>query len=107
MVLDQECRVSGLIFWITEIRWLGEEEVEVDGGYQEASESAAGNIYRLEKREGRWEVEDGATVREVLDTIRLDWTILWIVINGRMSGKQTMLHEGDALRITPVVGPVG
>lgn len=57
--------------------------------------------------EGRWEVEDGATVREVLQTIRLDWTILWIVINGKTSGKQSLLHEGDFLRITPVVGMVG
>jgi hypothetical protein len=57
--------------------------------------------------EGHWEIEDGATVREVLKTIRLDWTILWIVINGKMSGKQSLLHEGDVLRITPVVGPVG
>ena len=57
--------------------------------------------------DGRWEIEDGATVREVLKTIRLDWTILWIVINGHMSGKQSALQDGDFLRITPVVGPVG
>ena len=57
--------------------------------------------------EGRWEIEDGATVREVLKTIRLDWTILWIVINGKTSGQQSQLHDGDFLRITPVVGPVG
>lgn len=56
---------------------------------------------------GYWEIEDGATVREVLKAIRLDWTILWIVINGKMSGKRSPLQEGDFLRITPVVGMVG
>jgi hypothetical protein len=57
--------------------------------------------------EGRWEIENGATVRDVLRMIRLDWPILWIVINGQMSGKRSLLHDGDALRITPVVGMVG
>ena len=45
-----------MIFWIEEIRWLGEYEVEVEGGYEEASESGSVNIYHLEKEDDRWEV---------------------------------------------------
>jgi hypothetical protein len=56
LVVDSESRLPGLIFWISEIRWLGENNVEVDGGYDEASESAAGNIYYVQKEDGRWEV---------------------------------------------------
>jgi len=56
LVLDRETGLSGLIFRITEIRWLSDHEVEVDGGYYEASESASGNTYSVLKRDGAWEV---------------------------------------------------
>jgi len=55
-VLDRESGRPGLIFRITEIRWLNDDEAEVDGGYQEASESATGNTYRVVKADDRWEV---------------------------------------------------
>jgi hypothetical protein len=56
LVVDTESRLPGLIFWISEIRWLGDDNVEVEGGYDEASESAAGNVYYLKREDGRWEV---------------------------------------------------
>ncbi len=55
-VLDGESGLPGLIFWISEIRWLGGDKVEAEGGYEEASESGAGNVYRLQKEDGRWGV---------------------------------------------------
>jgi hypothetical protein len=55
-VLDRESGLPSLIFGITEIRWLSDDEVEVDGGYEEASESGTGNTYRVVKEAGRWEV---------------------------------------------------
>ena len=55
-VLDRESGLPGLIFTIREIRWLSDDEVEVEGGYEEASESGAGNVYRLKKEGGRWKV---------------------------------------------------
>jgi hypothetical protein len=55
-VLDRESELPGLVFRIMEIRWLSDEEVEVEGGYEEASESGAGNMYRLEREGGHWEV---------------------------------------------------
>jgi hypothetical protein len=55
-VLDRESGLLGLIFRVTEIRWLTASEVEVDGGYEEAGESGSGNIYRVVKRQGYWEV---------------------------------------------------
>lgn len=57
-VLDRESGLPGITFCITEIRWLNDSEVEVEGGYAEASESASGNIYRVMKRNGQWEVVD-------------------------------------------------
>ena len=55
-VVDRESGQPGLIFRIREIRRLTDDEVEVDGGYDEASESATGNTYRVMKTGGRWEV---------------------------------------------------
>jgi hypothetical protein len=55
-VIDRESGLPGLIFWIEEIRWLSDYEVEVGGGYEEASESGSVNIYRLEKKGDRWEI---------------------------------------------------
>ena len=55
-VLDRESGLPGLTFRITEIRWLTADKVEVDGGYEEASESGSGNIYWVVKRQGYWEV---------------------------------------------------
>jgi hypothetical protein len=57
-VLDRESGLPGLIFRITEIRWQGDDEVEVDGGYYEASESASGNTYSVVKQGGSWQVVD-------------------------------------------------
>lgn len=55
-MLDGETGLPGLIFRITEMRWLSDDEVEVDGGYYEASESASGNTYSVVKQGGTWEV---------------------------------------------------
>ena len=55
-VLDRESGLPGLIFAIAEIRRLGDDSVEVEGGYEEASESGSVNVYHLERKSGRWEV---------------------------------------------------
>jgi hypothetical protein len=56
LVVDRETGKPGLIFWIGEIRWQSDDSVEVDGGYEEASESASGNTYHLSRAGGKWEV---------------------------------------------------
>lgn len=55
-VVDAETGAPSLIFTITEIRRLGENAAEVDGGYDEASESGSGNTYRLTRQDGSWRV---------------------------------------------------
>jgi len=55
-VLDKLTGLPGLIFRITEIRWLSDDEVEVDGGYYEASGSATGNTYSVVKEAKDWSV---------------------------------------------------
>ena len=55
-VLDRESGLPGLVFRIDEIRRPSDGKVEVDGGYEEASESAAGNIYWVVKEGELWEV---------------------------------------------------
>lgn len=55
-VLDRESGLPGLIFRITEIRWLSDHEVEVEGGYEEASESGSGNTYTVVREGEEWKV---------------------------------------------------
>lgn len=46
----------GLIFRISSIDWVDEEEAVVEGGYYEAPLSSSGNTYQVERRDGRWVV---------------------------------------------------
>ncbi|RMG51792.1 MAG: hypothetical protein D6723_10040 [Acidobacteria bacterium] len=56
-VIDKATGGKGLIFWIATIRWVNDEEVEVEGGYYEAGTSASGNLYRVVREHGRWVVK--------------------------------------------------
>jgi hypothetical protein len=53
-VFDIKTGESGLLFQIGDIRWISEEQVEVDGGYFEAGLSASGNTYYVERKNGQW-----------------------------------------------------
>ena len=53
-VRHKELGGRGLIFRISSIKWLDANTAEVDGGYYEAGLSASGNIYRVERRVGKW-----------------------------------------------------
>jgi hypothetical protein len=55
-VVDKETGLPGLAFLITDIRWVSDHQVEVDGEYREASESAAGSTYQVVKEDGQWRV---------------------------------------------------
>jgi hypothetical protein len=55
-VTDKLTGKAGLIFRVTEIRWISADEVEVTGGYYEAGLSASGNTYRVAKQQGKWKV---------------------------------------------------
>ena len=46
----------GVLLRLTEIRWIDDDTVEVDGGYHESSLNASGNTYRAERRNGEWTV---------------------------------------------------
>ncbi|HEX8139676.1 MAG TPA: hypothetical protein VF544_19100 [Pyrinomonadaceae bacterium] len=48
--------VNGLIFYVTEIEPVDEDEVEVTGGYYEADLSSSGNRYRVKRKGSRWVV---------------------------------------------------
>jgi hypothetical protein len=56
-VKDKQTGEQRLIFNVGAIRWISNTTVEVDGGYYEASESAAGSTYYLVKKDGRWIVQ--------------------------------------------------
>lgn len=60
-VRDKGTGESGIIFFLSGIRWVSEVEAEVDGGYIKSSLSASFNTYYLKKEEGKWVV-----TREVL-----------------------------------------
>jgi hypothetical protein len=48
---------DGLIFYIEEIRWINENEVEVSGGYYEGNMSSSGNKYQVVRKNGKWAVK--------------------------------------------------
>jgi hypothetical protein len=48
---------DGLIFYIEEIRWINENEVEVSGGYYEGNLSASGNKYQVVRKNGKWAIK--------------------------------------------------
>jgi len=48
---------DGLIFYIEEIRWINENEVEVSGGYYEGNLSSSGNNYQVVRKNGKWSVK--------------------------------------------------
>ncbi|MEJ7638905.1 MAG: hypothetical protein WKF75_13280 [Singulisphaera sp.] len=47
---------QGLLFEIRSMKWLGDDAVEVLGGYYEHGLSASNNLYRVERRGARWVV---------------------------------------------------
>ena len=49
-----ETNKPALIFEIESVRCVDDANCEVDGGYYEASLSASGNTYLLERRAGKW-----------------------------------------------------
>ena len=51
---------DGLIFYIVEIRWINENEVEVSGGYYEGNMSSSGNKYQVVRKNGKWAVKKDA-----------------------------------------------
>jgi len=63
-VRDKKTGEQGLIFTVGFIKWVSNDEVEVDGGYYEASLSASGNTYYLRKINGKWIV-----VKDVMNWI--------------------------------------
>jgi cbb3-type cytochrome oxidase subunit 3 len=48
--------VNGLIFYVTSIEPVDEDEVEVAGGYYEGDLSSSGNRYRVKRKGSRWVV---------------------------------------------------
>jgi ankyrin repeat protein len=63
-VRDKVTGEEGLIFQVGFIKWIAEDEVEVEGGYYEAGLSASGNTYHLRKKNGKWVV-----VKDVMNWI--------------------------------------
>ncbi len=45
---------QGLIFYVTKIEQISEDEVEVSGGYYEGALSSSGNIYRVKRTDNKW-----------------------------------------------------
>jgi hypothetical protein len=54
--VDPRTHQRGLIFTITQVRWLSNTRVEVSGGYWESGMSSSENIYTVDYRRGRWTV---------------------------------------------------
>ena len=57
-----ELEGRGLGFRISSIKWLDANTAEVKGGYLEGGTSASGNVYRVERRDGKWSVTNDDTI---------------------------------------------
>jgi hypothetical protein len=55
-VFEKRSNSPAIVLRVGEISWKSETSMTVTGGYYEASESASGNVYHLEKRDGKWVV---------------------------------------------------
>lgn len=53
-VIDKETGERGLIFRAVSIKVIDANTVEVGGGYYEAGLSASGNVYTVERNDGKW-----------------------------------------------------
>ncbi|MBA4016857.1 MAG: hypothetical protein C0483_06700 [Pirellula sp.] len=55
--LGSQFRVGdGLLFHVEAFKWIDANTVEASGGYYEANLSSSGNSYRLERKNGVWQV---------------------------------------------------
>jgi hypothetical protein len=60
-VIDKSTGQPGIIFRADEVRWLGENSVEVNGGYFCGGLCAAAITLKLEREEGKWIVKSSIT----------------------------------------------
>jgi len=61
-IKDRDSGKEGLLFGIDRIKWINPNQVEVEGGYYEGSLSAAGYLYTVLKKRGRWVVTKDKTL---------------------------------------------
>ena len=54
---------KGLHFKVTQIKRITEDKVEISGGYYEAGLSSSGNIFIVERKQGKWFVKTGKELR--------------------------------------------
>ena len=55
-VVDKRTKQPGIIFSADEIRWIKEDQVEVDGGYHCGGLCAAGDVFAVRLEHGIWKV---------------------------------------------------
>jgi hypothetical protein len=55
-VIDRKTKQPGIIFSANEIRWLKNNEVEVDGGYHCGGLCASGEVFTVILENGKWTV---------------------------------------------------
>jgi hypothetical protein len=53
-IRDLHTDAHGILFRITDIKWVTPTRVEISGGYNEGRFSASGDTYYIEKRDGKW-----------------------------------------------------
>ena len=58
-IRDLHTDEPGILFRITDIKWITPTQVEVSGGYNEGRLSSSGDTYYVEKRDGIWMVTRG------------------------------------------------
>jgi hypothetical protein len=55
-IIDDQTRARGVIFRVTKIVWFGQSKVEVSGGHYVGYLNSSGEVFYLEKKNGKWVV---------------------------------------------------
>ena len=53
-LLDKKTAERGLAFYVTNIKWISDGEVEVSGGYYESGYSSSEHTYTVKMENGKW-----------------------------------------------------
>lgn len=60
-VVDKDTKQNGIIFSADSIRWLGPDQVEVDGGYHCGNLCGGGEVFSMQLQSGKWVVTETLT----------------------------------------------
>ncbi len=53
---------GGVIFFVREIKWINDNEVEIEGGYHRGGLDGSGHAFQVMREKGKWVVKKDTTI---------------------------------------------